>query len=170
MSWPTASGGITIGVTAGGIPNASSMKKATGSMTPRSLETLIARFTLVLLLVYAPLETWASWPALSNPFYLVDVVGFVLLLWGATTSLRARPAAAPGVLCAGYAWSAANGWRALAIHIGTLEQGGQVDAGLVWLLAMLEVAALVGLALLLLLVVESRPPPEDRRRESDTDR
>ena len=80
-------------------------------MTPRSVETFIARFTLALLLVYAPLETWASWPSgLTNPFYLVDVVGFALLLWGALASLRARPGVAPGVLCAGYAWSGANGW------------------------------------------------------------
>ena len=128
-------------------------------MTPRSVETFIARCTLVLLLIHAPLETWASWPALMNPFHLVDVVGFALLLWGAVASLRARPDVAPGILCAGYAWSGANGWRALAVHIGTLEQGGPVDAGLVWLLAMREVAALVGLALLLLLVVESRTGP-----------
>jgi len=68
-------------------------------MTPRRVETLIARFTLVLLCLYAPVETWVSLPAgLSNPFYLVDVAGFGLLLWGALASLRARPDVAPGVL------------------------------------------------------------------------
>ena len=128
-------------------------------MTPRGVETGIARFTLVLLLIYAPLKTWASWPALTNPFYLVDVVGFALLLWGAFASLRARPNVAPGVLCAGYAWSAANGWRALALRIETLEQGGQVDVTLVWLLVIGEIVALTGLALLLLLIVESRTSP-----------
>ena len=125
-------------------------------MTPRGVETLIARFTLAVLLVYAPLETWASWPALSNPFYLVDVVGFALLLWGALASLRARPGVAPGVLCAGYAWSAANGWRALALRLEILQEGGHVDVGLVWLIGLGEIAALLGLALLLLLVVELR--------------
>ena len=128
-------------------------------MTPRGVETGIARFTLVLLLIYAPLKTWASWPALTNPFYLVDVVGFALLLWGAFASLRARPNVAPGVLCAGYAWSAANGWRALALRIETLEQGGQVDVTLVWLLVIGEIVALTGLALLLLLIAESRTSP-----------
>ena len=128
-------------------------------MTPRSVETLLARFTLVLLLVYAPLETWASWPALTNPFYLVDVVGFALLLWGALASLRARPDVAPGVLCAGYAWSGANGWRALALRLEILQEGGQVDVTLVWLIVLGEIAALTGLALLLLLVVESRTSP-----------
>ena len=135
-------------------------------MTPRSVETFIARFTLALLLVYAPLETWASWPSgLTNPFYLVDVVGFALLLWGALASLRARPDVAPGVLCAGYAWSGANGWRALALRMETLQQGGEVDVALVWLLVIGEVVTLTGLALLLLLVVESRTrsSAEDRR-------
>ena len=128
-------------------------------MTPRSVETFVARFTLGVLLIYAPLETRASWPALTNPFYLVGVVGFALLLWGALASLRARPDVAPGVLCAGYAWSAANGWRALALRIETLEQGGQVDVTLVWLLVIGEVVALTGLALLLLLIAESRASP-----------
>ena len=128
-------------------------------MTPRSVETLLARFTLVLLLVYAPLETWASWPALTNPFYLVDAAGFALLLWGALASLRARPDVAPGVLCAGYAWSGANGWRALALRLEILQEGGQVDVTLVWLIVLGEIAALTGLALLLLLVVESRTSP-----------
>lgn len=128
-------------------------------MTPRSVETTIARFTLVLLLVYAPVETWVSWPSgLTNPFYLVDAVGFALLLWGALASLRARPGVAPGVLCAGYAWSGANGWRALALRLETLQQGGEVDVTLVWLLVISVVVALTGLALLLLLVVESRTP------------
>ena len=79
------------------------------------------------------------------------------------TSLRARPDVAPGVLCAGYAWSAANGWRALALRIQTLQQGGEVDVTLVWLLVISEVVALTGLALLLLLVVESRTSPRAPR-------
>ena len=133
-------------------------------MTPRSVETTIARFTLGLLLVYVPVETWVSWPSgLTDPFYLVDVVAFALLLWGAVTSLRARPDVAPGVLCAGYAWSAANGWRALALRIQTLQHGGEVDVALVWLIVVGEIAALVGLALLLLLVVESRTSPRGSR-------
>ena len=135
-------------------------------MTPRSVETFIARFTLALLFVYAPLETWASWPTLANPFYLVDVVGFALLLWGALASLRVRPGVAPGVLCAGYAWSAANGWRALALRIDTLQRGGEVDVGLIWLLVIGEIVALTSLAPLLLLVVESRTSSETTHRRN----
>ena len=134
-------------------------------MTPRGVETFIARFTLVLLLVYAPAETWVSWPSgLTDPFHLVDVVGFALLLWGALASLGARPGVAPGVLCAGYAWSGANGWRALALRLESLQEGGEVNVTLVWLLVVAEIAALVGLALLLLLVLESRTPVRAERR------
>lgn len=133
-------------------------------MTPRSVETFVARFTLVVLLIYVPLEAWASWPSLTNPFHLVHVVGFALLLWGALASLRARPDVAPGVLCAAYAWSAANGWRALALHLDTLQQDSQVDVGLIWLIGLGEIAALIGLALLLLLVVESRTPGRAEHR------
>ena len=140
-------------------------------MTPRSVETAVARFTLVLLLAYAPLETWVSWPSgLTNPFYLVDVIGFALLLWGALVSLRARPGIAPGVLCAGYAWSGANGWRALALRLEILQEGGHVDVGLVWLLVLSEVVALTGLALLLLLVVESTTRSGTATARVDADR
>ena len=134
-------------------------------MTPRSVETFVARATLALLLVYAPAETWVSRPSgLTDPLYLVDVVGFALLLWGALASLRARPGVAPGVLCAGYAWSGANGWRALALRLESLQEGGEVNVTLVWLLVVAEIAALVGLALLLLLVLESRTPVRAERR------
>jgi len=82
-------------------------------MNLRSAETRLAWFTCGLLVVYFPLETWASLPhGLSNPFYLVDLVAMALLLYGAVLSLRARPRAAPGVLCAAYGWAAANAWRA----------------------------------------------------------
>ena len=133
-------------------------------MTPRSLETALARCALVVLPIAAPIETWLSWPdGLTDPDYLVDVVGIGLLLWGALASLRARPDAAPGVLCAGCAWAASSGWRALALHLDTLQHGGHVDVGLVWLLGGAEIAALISLALLLLLVVESQTP---RKRDA----
>lgn len=125
-------------------------------MTPRSVETVLARLTLAALAVFPAAETWLAWPAgVTNPFRLVDIPGFGLLLWGALASLRARPAAAPGVLCAGWAWAASSGWRALAFRLETLQQGGADDAGLVWVLGAGQVGAAMILALLLLLVVES---------------
>ena len=47
----------------------------------------------------------------------------------------------------------------------TLQQGGEVDVTLVWLLVISEVVALTCLALLLLLVVESRAPSGTNRRD-----
>ena len=139
------------------------------TVTPRGVETAMARFTLAALAVFPALETWLAWPdGLTDPFRLVDAAGFGLLLWGALASLRARPAAAPGVLCAGWAWTVSSGWRTLALHAETLRAGGPVDAPLVWLRGLGEMAAVVGLALLLLLVVEARRPPGTERRRDGT--
>ena len=52
-----------------------------------------------------------------------------LLGWGAVRSLRARPESSPAVLCAGYAWSAANGWRATFGRMFELLEGGTLDHG-----------------------------------------
>ena len=71
-------------------------------MPARSLETALARVTLGMLVVYIPGETWASLPdGLLNPYYIVDAIAMVLLLFGALHSLRARPRPAPGMLCGG---------------------------------------------------------------------
>ncbi len=139
-------------------------------MTPRSVETTVARFTLAALPILAGTETWlARAEGLTDPFRLVDVAGFGLLLWGALVSLAARPAVAPGVLCAAWAWTASSGWRTLARHIDALQRGEPVDAPLVWLRGVGEIAALVSLALLLLLVVESRRAPGAGRRRNDAE-
>ncbi len=45
--------------------------------------------TVVILVIYAPIETWYSLPALWSPFYLVDFIGMVLLTWGAVRCWRA---------------------------------------------------------------------------------
>ena len=93
----------------------------------RKTETRLARFTLGILLIYFPLETWFSLPGgLLHPMYLVDFIAICLLLYGALHSLRARPATAPGPLCAAWAWTAANGWRATSWRwLDTLEKGGE---------------------------------------------
>jgi hypothetical protein len=96
----------------------------------RKAETGLARFTLGGLLIYVPVETWTSWPGgLWNPFYLVDLIAMVLLFAGAVHSLRARPRPAPGVLCAAYAWTAANGWRATFGRVFEVLEGGELDYG-----------------------------------------
>jgi hypothetical protein len=104
------------------------------AMKTRGSETRLARATLLALLFYFPVETWASWRHeywLLNPFYIVDLVAMGLLLYGASRSLQARPRSTPGALCAAYAWTAANGWRATWGRAFELRDGGQLDHGLV---------------------------------------
>lgn len=104
-------------------------------MTARTLETGLANFTLGVLAIYFPLETFASWGELTHPFYLVDLIGMLLLLWGALRSRRARPAGAPGILAAGWAWVASNGWRAAFGRVEWLQAGNALDFGLAELCA-----------------------------------
>lgn len=128
------------------------------AMDRRKIETFLAWFTLALLVVYFPAETWASSPrALSNPFYLVDLIAMALLLWGAVRSLRARPRPAPGVLCAGCAWVAANGWRATFWRVREVSQGSELEHGLgeLWAVGAATGVSLIGLAVALHLVVRA---------------
>jgi hypothetical protein len=84
-----------------------------------------------LIVVYVPVETWASLPrSLLNPFYLIDLIGMVLLGFGAVRSLRARPLSSPSVLCAAYAWTAANGWRATFGRLHEIRDGGALAHGI----------------------------------------
>ena len=86
---------------------------ALAEMSRRGIETALAYWTLLILIVYVPLETWTSWPGgLLNPFYVVDAIAMALLSWGAIHSLRSRPAPSPEILCIGAAWACANAWRA----------------------------------------------------------
>jgi hypothetical protein len=129
-----------------------------GIVDLRKIETGLAWFTLGSLVVYFPLETWASLKdGLWHPFYLVDLIAMVLLGWGAVRSLRARPLCAPGVLCAGYAWSAANGWRATFGRMFELLRGEALDHGWAEML-FVSIGTGIGLACLVLslfLVVRS---------------
>jgi hypothetical protein len=95
-----------------------------------SLERSLAKFTVAFVAIYGPLETWASWAdGLTDPFYLVDFIGMVLLLWGGVVSLRAS--AGPGVMAAGWAWTGANFWRATFGRVNALRAGEQLDHGLI---------------------------------------
>ena len=107
-------------------------------MDPRGIETLLARLTLMVLVVYVPLETYVSWSAeywLFNPFYIVDLIAMVLLSYGAIRSLRARPEPAPGILCAASGWASANGWRATWDRVFELIDGGALEYGAIELCA-----------------------------------
>jgi hypothetical protein len=132
--------------------------------TRRAVETGLAYATLALLVVYVPVETWVSLPyGLTSPFYLVDLIAMVLLFAGAAWSLRARPQPAPGLLCAGIAWAAANGWRATFGRVAELRSGGSLDYGAteMWTVAIATSISLGALALAIYLVVRA-----DGRRNS----
>lgn len=89
----------------------------------------LVRFTVALLVVYVPIETWYSLPALWDPYYLIDFAGMVLLTWG-VGRWRSEPSAASfGVLAAGYAWETANFWRALFGRVDALMQGLRLRFG-----------------------------------------
>jgi hypothetical protein len=124
----------------------------------RKIETGLAWFTVGALVVYFPVETWVSWKdGLWNPFYVVDLIAMLLLGWGAVRSLRARPGSAPSVLCAAFAWSAANGWRATFGRMFELLEGATLDNGAVemWFVSIGTAIALACLILSLYLVVRS---------------
>ena len=131
----------------------------------RDSETRLARATLVALVFYFPIETWASWGHeywLLNPFYLIDLIAMGLLLYGATRSLRARPRPAPGALCAAYGWTAANGWRATWGRAFELRDGGHLDHGLVelWVVGGATLLSLLCLAWSFYLMVRADAVPE----------
>lgn len=134
-----------------------------GAERRRALETRLAHVTLGALVVFAPLETWATWTmsggagGLLSPFYLVDLIGMVLLLFGTLHSLVARPEPAPGVMCAAHAWMAANGWRATFGRVDELAQGGQLDFGApeLWVTAALTALACVCFTLSLFLTARA---------------
>jgi hypothetical protein len=125
-------------------------------MNLRTIETVIAGFTLALLLVYFPVETWASTPrGLTNPFYLVDLIGMTLLFWSAVVSMRARPHSAAGVLCAGYSWTSANGWPATFGRAAEVLQGVSLEHGMaeLWAVGGATVVAILCMCLTLWIIV-----------------
>ncbi len=117
----------------------------------------VAWFTVLTLVIYVPLETWASLAdGLLSPFYLVDVVAMVLMAWGAVAALYWRVASAPAILCAAYAWASANGWRATASRLDLLQSGGALKLGAIELWVVAGSTMITILLLIALLVSISR--------------
>lgn len=125
------------------------------------VETGLANLTLGFVVLYVPVETWASWYdgplSLTNPFYIVDFIGMVLLLWGALHSRRARPRSAPAVLAAAWAWSSANFWRATFARVEDVRAGGQLDFGEVEMCVVACSTALALVCMVIALVLTARP-------------
>ena len=115
--------------------------------TPR-LDQPLAAYTLWILVFYAPIETWASWPELYSPYYLVDLIAMVLLTVGVVRSRQGRALPALGFLAGGWGWLGANGWRATADRLEVLSEGGALNFGAAEMCFVVcgTVASIVGLA------------------------
>ena len=121
-------------------------------------------YTFVGLAVYIPLETFvtvssAGWRGILNQGYIANVIGMALMSWGALSARNDR-AAAPGLLAAGWAWTAATFWRATAQRFWAIEHGDALYAGPIelWLAPIVTALALLGMVASLALVVRSEPP------------
>jgi hypothetical protein len=131
-------------------------------MDPRKIESILARFTLVLVAIYLPVETYASWRyGLLNPFYIGDVIAMALLVCGALHSLRAAPRNGSAILCAAYGWTAANAWRSAALRIYEVRGGARLDHGDAeyWIVIVSTVLILACFALSLWLVLQAKASP-----------
>jgi hypothetical protein len=95
----------------------------------RQNEIRLATFTVGVVVFYAPIETWGSWPELHSPYYLVDLVGVVLLAFGAVRTWHGRSRQGLAFMGSGWAWMAAAGWRATADRVFELAAGGQLEYG-----------------------------------------
>jgi hypothetical protein len=115
------------------------------------------KFTVGFLAFYAPIEIWYSLPRLWDPFFLVDLIGIMLLAWGAIDSRRAVSQRSLSVLVAGYAWTGANFWRAMFDRVFEIAAGSELNYG--WLelcfTGCVMIGAITGLVWSLALV--SRP-------------
>lgn len=96
---------------------------STNGPSRNRLETGLAWFSLGVLIVYIPAETFVSWPDLGSPGYIVDVMAFGLLAYGGAHSLRARPLPGAGPLCGAWGFSACLGWRSYFMRVLSRQHG-----------------------------------------------
>jgi len=129
----------------------------------RKLATFLTGYTIVWLVVYIPGETLATLamggPAgLLHANYIVDLVGMGLMTWG-VVSARARRASAPGVLAAGWSWTAAVFWRGTTDRFWWASLGRPLYFGPIelWLGPMLTGLAILGMIISLMLLHRERP-------------
>lgn len=101
--------------------------------------------------VYAPAETFYSYPHLASPGYLVDLVAMVLL---ATGALHLQQRGRLGPLLGGWAWSACLAWRSYFARrysrqgdLGVYEEPDWVEplVGVALVVALLMFGAALGL-------------------------
>jgi hypothetical protein len=109
----------------------------------------VRTFTVCVLAIMVPIETVYSWRlGLTDPYYLVKLVGWLLLAWGASSVRGARRHAGVAFLAAGWGWLAANYWRAVADRVTRMAAGETLRLGSIelWFAGGCLVVSLVGLA------------------------
>ena len=87
----------------------------------RQFETGLAWFSLGVLLVYAPIESWGA--DLTSPGYIVDLIAMALLLFSAAVSLQVRPRTAIALLCGTWGWCACLAWRSYFTRVISRRRG-----------------------------------------------
>jgi hypothetical protein len=90
----------------------------------RGIAILAGCFFLVSVVV----ETAYSWGSLGDAYFLVKVVGWILLALGATR-IRAGNPHGLTYLAAGWGWMAANFWRAIADRLTDISAGQTLRLG-----------------------------------------
>jgi hypothetical protein len=99
------------------------------SSSPRQISSL-SKLAVGFLVVSIPIETAYSWRlGLAEPYYLVKVVGWSLLLAGVTQVRVTRASLALALFAGGWGWFAANFWRAVADRFGRLGTGQALRLG-----------------------------------------
>jgi hypothetical protein len=88
----------------------------------------MAVLTSCFLLVSVVVETAYSWRSLSDAYFLVKVVGWVLLLCGAMR-IRVDNPLGLTLQAAGWGWMAANFWRAIADRLTRIGAGQSLRLG-----------------------------------------
>ena len=94
----------------------------------RTESTLIG-YTVALIAIYGPIETWVSYPHLLDLFYLVDAIGVALLLAGVLMWRSSTRIPYTAVLAIGYGWLGANFWRGMAMRLDASYDPAQWPEG-----------------------------------------
>lgn len=103
------------------------MSEAARLPSVRRKGTGLAVLAVCFLVISVPVETVYSWRHV-DAYYWVKVAGWVLLGVG-VARLRGSRTAGTAFLIAGWAWMAANFWRAIADRLRVLGAGGALRLG-----------------------------------------
>ena len=87
-----------------------------------------AVLAIAFLVISVAVETVYSWQTLGDLYYLVKVFGWALLAWG-LARMRAGRRDGLTFLASGWAWLAANFWRAIADRLDDLSAGESLRLG-----------------------------------------